>query len=143
MRITELGTYELTEDSHIRFNSNSVGTCPKGMIFKVTQLDLMGFKFYSPEMGDWQHYYFPARKVFQPGDRVRELHRGRSTNATGTVVSYKNGTVTYKIDNPVGEFLFAHVDMDDLECLPNPQDHPGPSGPRVHPVVGPLSGSEQ
>jgi hypothetical protein len=28
-------------------------------------------------------------------------------------------------------------------CRPNPQDHPGPSGPRVHPVVGPLSGSEQ
>ena len=21
-------------------------------------------------------------------------------------------------------------------CRPNPQDHPGPSGPRVHPVVG-------
>ena len=28
-------------------------------------------------------------------------------------------------------------------CLPNPQDHPGPSGPRVHPVVGPLSDTEK
>jgi hypothetical protein len=26
---------------------------------------------------------------------------------------------------------------------PNPQDHPGPSGPRVHPVVGQTSDTEQ
>lgn len=35
------------------------------------------------------------------------------------------------------------VDCDGKIRRPNPQDHPGPSGPRVHPVVGPLSDTEQ
>ena len=129
MRITEIGTYELTEESHIRFNSTHVGTCRKGMIFNVTQLNLENFQFYSPEMGDWQHYYFPARKAVKPGDRVRELHCGHRSDATGTVVSYKNGCVTYKTDKPCGDFIFAHVDLSDVELLPNVE------------ITGPASGS--
>ena len=36
------------------------------------------------------------------------------------------------------------VDIDKLSvCPPNPQDHPGPSGPRVNPVVWPLSDTEK
>lgn len=125
MRITELGRYELTEDTRIR-SGLSVGTCPKGMVFNVTQLNLTNFQFYSPEMGDWQHYDFPARRIPIEGDRVIELHRGKPTETKGTVVEYQNGLVTIRTDSwmhqedPTPNYHQCY--LDEIEWLPVTED---------------------
>ena len=63
MLITETGTYEMLEDLKVRLNAYAVATVPKGTQFKVTQVNSTFRKFYAPELGDWQHQDFPAKKV--------------------------------------------------------------------------------
>jgi len=62
MKITTLGTYQLTKDITIR-TSISVGTLPKGSLFSVNQIDKENHKVYANELEDWHYYDIPCKKV--------------------------------------------------------------------------------
>lgn len=62
MIIIEPGLYELTENIITRGASN-VGTLPKGVKIKVTQVDEKGKKVIASQLSDWTHYDLPVKRI--------------------------------------------------------------------------------